>query len=73
MVQILLVHIFADLTLSPVKSNEKGQVDIEALRSLVDSDVAAIMMTNPNTLGIFEENVLEISKIMHENWFVALL
>ena len=51
----------------PVKSNEKGQVDIEALRSLVDSDVAAIMMTNPNTLGIFEENVLEISKIMHEN------
>lgn len=51
----------------PVKSNEKGQVDIDALKSLVDSDVAAIMMTNPNTLGIFEENVLEISKIMHEN------
>ncbi len=51
----------------PVKSNEKGQVDINALKGLLDSDVAAIMMTNPNTLGIFEENVLEISKLMHEN------
>ena len=50
-----------------VKSNSKGQVDVDDLKSLLDSDVAAIMMTNPNTLGIFEENVLEISKIMHEN------
>lgn len=50
-----------------VKSNEKGQVDIEALKEVLDKDVAAIMMTNPNTLGIFEENVLEISKIMHDN------
>ena len=51
----------------PVKSNDKGQVDIEALKALLDEDVAAIMMTNPNTLGIYEENVLEISKLMHEN------
>ena len=50
-----------------VKSNERGQVDINSLKSLLDSDVAAIMMTNPNTLGIFEENVLEISKLMHNN------
>lgn len=50
-----------------VKSNEKGQVDVEALKELLDEDVAGIMMTNPNTLGIFEENVLEISKIMHKN------
>lgn len=50
-----------------VKSNEKGQVDIEALKSLLDEDVAAIMMTNPNTLGIFEEQVLEISDLMHKN------
>lgn len=50
-----------------VKSNEKGQVDIEALKVLLDETVAAIMMTNPNTLGIFEEKVLEISKLMHEN------
>src|SRR5574344_1578110 len=50
-----------------IKSNEKGQVDIEALKSVLDKDVAAIMMTNPNTLGLFEENILEISKLMHDN------
>lgn len=50
-----------------IKSNEKGQVDIEALKEVLNKDVAAIMMTNPNTLGIFEERILEISKIMHEN------
>lgn len=51
----------------PVASDSKGQVDINALKALLDKDVAAIMMTNPNTLGIFEENVLEISKLMHDN------
>ena len=50
-----------------IKSNEKGQVDIDALKSVLDKDVAAIMMTNPNTLGIYEENVLEISELMHTN------
>lgn len=50
-----------------VKSNERGQVDMDDLKSVLNSDVAAIMMTNPNTLGLFEENVLEISKLMHEN------
>lgn len=50
-----------------IKSNEKGQVDIESLKSLLDKDVAAIMMTNPNTLGIYEENILQISELMHQN------
>lgn len=50
-----------------VKSNSKGQVDIEALKTLINNEVAAIMMTNPNTLGIFEEQVLEISELMHKN------
>jgi len=50
-----------------IKSNEKGQVDIEAIKAVLDKDVAAIMMTNPNTLGLFEENILEISQIMHDN------
>ena len=50
-----------------VKSNSKGQIDINELKSLLDKNVAAIMMTNPNTLGLFEENVLEISKLMHDN------
>ncbi len=50
-----------------VKSNSRGQVDLEALKALLDENVAAIMMTNPNTLGIFEEQVLEISDLMHKN------
>ncbi len=50
-----------------IKSNSKGQVDIEALKAVLDKDVAAIMMTNPNTLGIFEEGVKEISDLMHAN------
>lgn len=50
-----------------VKSNEKGQVDIEDLKQLLDEDVAAIMMTNPNTVGIFEENVVEIAELVHNN------
>lgn len=50
-----------------IKSNDKGQVDIESLKSALNEDVAAIMMTNPNTLGIFEERVQEISKLMHDN------
>lgn len=50
-----------------IKSNSKGQVDIDALKTVLDKDVAAIMMTNPNTLGIFEEQVEEISKLMHDN------
>lgn len=50
-----------------IKSNEKGQVDIASLKAVVNEDVAAIMMTNPNTLGIFEERVEEISKLMHDN------
>lgn len=50
-----------------IKSNSKGQVDIDALKAVLDNDVAAIMMTNPNTLGLFEENILEISELMHKN------
>ena len=50
-----------------IKSNSKGQIDIEALKAVLDDDVAAIMMTNPNTLGIFEEQVEKISELMHAN------
>ncbi len=50
-----------------VKSNDKGQVDVEDLKTLLTPDVAAIMMTNPNTVGIFEENVVEIAELVHSN------
>jgi len=49
-----------------IKSNADGLVDIEELKKVLDNQTAAIMMTNPNTLGLFEENILEISKLVHE-------
>ena len=48
-----------------LKSNARGQVDLDSLKANLDDTVAAIMMTNPNTLGIFEENILQISKLAH--------
>ena len=48
-------------------SNKEGMIDLEALENVVDDTTAAFMITNPNTLGIFEENILEIAKIMHKN------
>lgn len=49
-----------------VKSNEKGLVDLEDLRKVVGPDTAALMLTNPNTLGLFEEQILEMAEIVHE-------
>ncbi|MCS0786753.1 aminomethyl-transferring glycine dehydrogenase subunit GcvPB [Cytobacillus pseudoceanisediminis] len=48
-----------------VKSNENGLVDLEDLRRVVGEDTAALMLTNPNTLGLFEENILEMAEIVH--------
>ena len=49
-----------------IKSGPDGLVDLEDLRRVVGSDTAALMLTNPNTLGLFEENILEMAKIVHE-------
>lgn len=49
-----------------LKSNAEGMVDIEALRAAFDEETAAFMITNPNTIGIFEKNIKEIQKIVHE-------
>lgn len=49
-----------------IKSAADGSVDIEALRSAVGSDTAALMLTNPSTLGLFETQIMEIAKIVHE-------
>ncbi|WP_281202273.1 aminomethyl-transferring glycine dehydrogenase subunit GcvPB [Cytobacillus kochii] len=48
-----------------VKSNDQGLVDLEDLRRVVGDDTAALMLTNPNTLGLFEENILEMAEIVH--------
>ncbi|SDK55386.1 aminomethyl-transferring glycine dehydrogenase subunit GcvPB [Sediminibacillus albus] len=49
-----------------VKSNERGTVDLEDLKRVVGEDTAALMLTNPNTLGLFEENIVEMAAIVHE-------
>ena len=48
-----------------VKSNEKGIVPLEKVAELMDEEVAAIMVTNPNTLGLFEEHLSKIAEIVH--------
>jgi glycine dehydrogenase subunit 2 len=48
-----------------VKSNEQGLVDLDDLRRVVGPDTAALMLTNPNTLGLFEENIVEMAEIVH--------
>ncbi|WP_432358629.1 aminomethyl-transferring glycine dehydrogenase subunit GcvPB [Sporosarcina sp. UB5] len=48
-----------------VKSNEFGLVDIEDLKAKVGPDTAALMLTNPNTLGLFEEEILQMAEIVH--------
>ncbi|NLL36153.1 MAG: aminomethyl-transferring glycine dehydrogenase subunit GcvPB [Fretibacterium sp.] len=50
----------------PVELNKDGVVTPEAIREVMDEDTAGIMLTNPNTLGIFENHVAEISKIIHD-------
>lgn len=56
----------AGLKVVEVKSLPDGTVDVDALRPLLDETVAAVMMTNPNTLGIFERNIPEIAQLAHE-------
>ena len=49
-----------------VKSGENGLVDVESLKPLLGPDIAGIMMTNPNTLGLFEREIPEIAKLVHD-------
>lgn len=48
-----------------VKSRPDGTVDVEDLHNLLDDSIAAMMMTNPNTLGLFEKNIPEIAELVH--------
>lgn len=49
-----------------VPSDDRGLVDVDALRARLDDDVAAIMLTNPNTLGLFEEDIVAMAAAVHE-------
>ncbi|EQB63918.1 MAG: putative glycine dehydrogenase [decarboxylating] subunit 2 [candidate division Zixibacteria bacterium RBG-1] len=56
----------AGFELVQVKSNEQGIVDVDELKKVVSKETAAFMLTNPNTLGLFEKDILEIAKIIHD-------
>lgn len=56
----------AGLEVVEVKSRPNGSIDIEDLKPLLDDTVAGIMMTNPNTLGMFETEIMEIARLVHE-------
>jgi glycine dehydrogenase subunit 2 len=50
----------------PIPTDQDGNVDLEALKSACDDSTAGLMLTNPNTLGLFETHVLEVIRIVHE-------
>jgi len=56
----------AGYTVVSIPSNEKGCVNLDALRAAVGPDTAGLMLTNPNTVGLFDENILEITQIIHD-------
>lgn len=53
-------------TIVNIASAPNGCVDLEALKAVLGDDTAGLMLTNPNTVGIFDENILEITRLVHE-------
>ena len=58
--------VMAGFTVVNIPSGPDGCVDVEALRQAVGADTAGLMLTNPNTVGIFDRNILEITRIVHD-------
>ncbi|HZK39901.1 MAG TPA: aminomethyl-transferring glycine dehydrogenase subunit GcvPB [Clostridia bacterium] len=58
--------VMADFTVINIPSTPEGLVDLEALKKAVGDDTAALMLTNPNTVGLFEEDMEEIAQIVHQ-------
>jgi glycine dehydrogenase subunit 2 len=56
----------AGFKVKTVKSNARGGVDVEHLKELLSDEVAGFMLTNPSTLGLFEDQIVEIAKLIHE-------
>jgi glycine dehydrogenase subunit 2 len=57
--------VIAGYEVQNIKSNEQGMVDLAELERVLSGDVAALMITNPNTVGVFEENILKITAMLH--------
>src|SRR5579859_1876715 len=55
----------AGYTVENIRSNEQGEIDLEVLARAVDKDVAALMVTNPNAIGVFEQDINKAAEILH--------
>jgi glycine dehydrogenase subunit 2 len=51
---------------APAKTDARGNIDVEHLRTIVDGTTAGLMLTNPSTLGLFDENIEEIERVFHD-------
>ncbi len=56
----------AGYAIENIKSSDAGVLDVSALEHIVNEDVAALMVTNPNTLGVFENNIVHVAEILHK-------
>jgi len=57
----------AGLDVVEIPSDERGNIDLEVLKSELDDTIAGIMITNPNTLGLFDENIVEACQLVHDH------
>src|SRR5262249_47191010 len=57
----------AGYVVESIPSNKRGTIDVDQLKNLVNEDVAAIMITNPNTIGVFEAEIAEIAELLHSH------
>ncbi len=58
--------VIAGYEVENIRSDAQGQIDIEQLKRIVNEDVAALMLTNPSTLGVFEQRIAEAAEILHK-------
>src|SRR5260370_1611848 len=59
--------VIAGYEVENVRSDDRGQIDIARLKEIVNCDVAAMMVTNPSTLGVFEQNIAEAAEVLHSH------
>ena len=57
--------VIAGYEVENIRSDARGQIDVEQLRNIVNEDVAALMVTNPSTLGAFEPRIAEVAELLH--------
>ncbi len=55
-----------DYKVESIPANERGRIDLDALKAAMSEDVAALMLTNPNTCGLFENDIIEVAEVLHD-------